>query len=328
MDKPRLFIELKQEQHLELLKRMYQIRFFEEAAGRYYRKGMVKGGIHASIGQEAVAVGICAHLRTNDLITSTHRGHGHHIAKGADLNKLMAEILGKEEGYCKGRGGSMHVAAFDIGSLGAFPVVAAGVPSAVGAGLSIRLQKDDRIAVSFFGDGALGQGTIYECMNLAAIWKLPVVFVCENNRFAVSTDCSTSIAIEDFAKMAESHGLKAYQVDGQDLEKVHDTMFRAVDYLKAEEQPVFIQADTFRFEGHYFGEPEVNRDKDQIRQMRESQDPIERFVFWLQDRYEDDIIERIDRVKQDAFDDIESACGFAENGSDPAPETYAEYIYA
>ena len=222
----------------------------------------------------------------------------------------------------------MHVAAFDVGSLGAFPIVAAGAPSAVGAGLSIRLQKQDTIAVSFFGDGALGQGTIYESMNLAAIWKLPVIFVCENNRFAVSTNCSTSIAIDDFAQMAESHGLKAYQVDGQALELVYDTMSRAVDHIRAERQPVFIQADTFRFEGHYFGEPEVNRDKENIKQMRLNQDPINKFILWLEDRNKQDVLEDVKKVKNEAMIDIESACEFAENGTDPSPEAYAEYIYA
>ena len=326
MDKK--FLDLSESQHLNLLKTMYTIRFFEEAAGRYYRKGMVKGGIHASIGQEAVAVGICAHLRHKDLITSTHRGHGHHIAKGADLNKLMAEILGKEEGYCKGRGGSMHVAAFDVGSLGAFPIVAAGVPSAVGAALSISLKKDDSVVVSFFGDGALGQGTLYESINLAAIWNLAVIFVCENNRFAVSTDCSTSIAVDDFALMAESHGLKAYQVDGQELEIVYNTMSEAIDAIKKEGGPVFIQADTFRFEGHYFGEPEVNRDKDKIKQMRQEQDPIEKYIVWLGEMRKQINPQDIENIKKEAREDIEKACDFAERGTDPLPETYAEYIYA
>lgn len=323
-----LFNVLQKQDHLGLLKKMYLIRLFEDAAGGYYRKGLVKGGIHASIGQEAVAVGVCAHLAKEDLITSTHRGHGHHIAKGAELNKLMAEILGKEEGYCKGRGGSMHVAAFDVGSLGAFPIVAAGVPSAVGAGLSTVLQKKDRIVVSFFGDGALGQGTVYECLNMAAVWHLPVVFVCENNQYAVSTGCATSLAVDDFAKMAESHGLVSLKTDGQDLEQVYNCMAEAVRQLKERNLPVFVQAETYRFEGHYFGEPEVNRDKEKVRLVRETRDPLKIYASWLQARFGEDISGEIETTMIEAKQEIDAACLFAESGSDPAAESYAEYVYA
>jgi TPP-dependent pyruvate/acetoin dehydrogenase alpha subunit len=325
---PNRFLDLSQTQHLNLLRQLYTIRFFEEAAGRYYRKGMVKGGIHASIGQEAVAAGVCGHLSREDIITSTHRGHGHHIAKGADLDRLMAEILGKESGYCKGRGGSMHVASFDVGSLGAFPIVAAGLPSAVGAGLSAVLQKREQVVAAFFGDGALGQGTLYESLNLAAVWQLPVVFVCENNQYAVSTNCSTTLAMDDFAGMARSHGLPALKTDGQQVSAVFDTMAQALDILQEDHMPVFIQADTYRFEGHYFGEPEVNRDRDEVQKIRETRDPISLYRQWLKTQYGEAISTAIQQQEEAAQKAVDDACAFAEKSKDPDPENYAEFVYA
>ena len=322
------FKELGVKRHIELLGSMFLIRFFEEAAGQFYRKGMVKGGIHASIGQEAVAVGVCANLSKKDYITSTHRGHGHHIAKGANVNKLMAEILGKESGYCKGRGGSMHVAAFDVGSLGAFPIVAAGVPSAVGAALSTTLRGEDNLVVAFFGDGALGQGTIYECMNMAAIWGLPLIFVCENNQYAVSTNCSTSLAITNIAEMAASHGLDSIKVDGQHLEQVYDGMANALDIVKNKKKPVFIQAETYRFEGHYFGEPEVNRDKEEVKRIRASRDPINLFITWLENKYGEPIKDEINDCEMQTKRMIDDACEFAQMEKEPEPDTFEEYIYA
>lgn len=322
------FSDLQKEEHLQLLTEMYLIRYFEEAAGQFYRKGLVKGGIHASIGQEAVAVGVCANLNSNDLITSTHRGHGHHIAKGADIKKLMAEILGKESGYCKGRGGSMHVAAFDVGSLGAFPIVAGGVPSAVGAGLSAVLHGSDSIVVSFFGDGALGQGTVYECFNLAAIWKLPLIFVCENNQYAVSTRSDSVLALKDFSTLAETHGLIALKVNGQNLNEVYDCMVQAKKLLEEKENPIFIQAETYRFEGHYFGEPEVNRDKELLKKVRAMEDPIDHFQQWLTGHYGEDLKEELKVCQLKARKEIDLACQYAVNEKEPAADTAKEYVYA
>ncbi len=314
---------------LETLQHMYgtmwRIRRFEEAAGALYRAGRLKGGVHASIGQEAVATGVCFALEANDLITSTHRGHGHHIAKGADLNRLMAEILGREAGYNRGRGGSMHVAAFDVGSLGAFPVVAAGVPVAVGAALSAQMQGLKRVVAAFFGDGAIGQGTLHESLNLAAAWRLPVVFVCENNQFAVSTRCAESIAIQQRAPWIEAYGIAAWSVDGQDVEAVYETAGQAVSHARAGKGPAFIEAHTYRFEGHYFGEPQVYRTREEVEAERQGRDPIRLLRDKLLASGADEAA--LQALEQAAASAVDQAVAFAEASPSPDPDTFADYVY-
>ncbi|MEJ2708789.1 MAG: thiamine pyrophosphate-dependent dehydrogenase E1 component subunit alpha [Anaerolineales bacterium] len=320
-------LNIQQQDALEMYRKMHRIRFFELAAGKLYQKGQVKGGIHAYIGQEAVAVGVCANLRAEDIITSTHRGHGHHIAKGAALNRLMAEVLGKETGYCHGRGGSMHVAAFEVGSLGAFPIVASGVPSAVGAALSGRLFGRDIVVVAFFGDGALAQGTLHESLNLAAIWNLPVIFVCENNRYAVSTRVETSVAFKDLRLLAEAYGMAGEQVDGQNLPRVYAAAQRAVERGRAGQGPSLIHALTYRFEGHYFGEPQIYRTREEVQQAREAMDPIPIFQDYL---IEHNLArpEELEAIRDQAEQQVETALEFAENSPDPKPEEYDRYVYA
>lgn len=313
----------------ETLKQMYEtmwrIRRFEEAAGALYRAGRVKGGIHASIGQEAVATGVCFALRPDDFITSTHRGHGHHVAKGADLNRLMAELLGRETGYNRGRGGSMHVAAFDVGSLGAFPVVAAGVPVAVGAALSMKMQGLDRVVVAFFGDGAMAQGALHESLNLAAVWKAPVVFVCENNQFAVSTRQEESLAVRDKVRWVENYGISAWSIDGQDVKAVYDVAVHAVSHARAGAGPCFVEAVTYRFEGHYFGEPQVYRAREEVNAKRLHHDPLK----LLHDRLLTEGVaeDELAALEQAAATAVEKALAFAEDGPAPAPETFADYVY-
>ena len=315
---------------IELLKRMaetmWRIRLFEEAAGAYYRAGRLKGGIHASIGQEAVATGVCFALRPDDLITSTHRGHGHHIAKGADLNRLLAELMGRETGYNRGRGGSMHVAAFEVGSLGAFPVVAAGVPVAVGAALSAKMRGLDRVVVAFFGDGAVGQGTLHESLNLAAVWALPVVFVCENNQFAVSMRQDQALAIQDRIQWAAAYGLAAWSIDGQDVEAVYDAATQAASHARGGAGPAFIEANTYRFEGHYFGEAQVYRSREEVSAERLHRDPIKLLADKLLAAGVDQA--ELDALEQAAARAVDEAKAFAEASPDPAPDTFADYVYA
>ncbi|GAB4434605.1 MAG: thiamine pyrophosphate-dependent dehydrogenase E1 component subunit alpha [Anaerolineae bacterium] len=310
----------------QMYETMWRIRHFEEAAGALYRAGRVKGGIHASIGQEAVATGVCFALRPDDLITSTHRGHGHHIAKGADMNRLMAELLGKADGYNRGRGGSMHVAAFDVGSLGAFPVVAAGVPVAVGAALAVRMQGQDRAVVAFFGDGAVAQGALHESINLAALRKVPLVFVCENNQFAVSTRHDAGLAIADKARWAEAYGLPAWTVDGQDVEGVHAVAAEAVGRARDGGGPGFIEAVTYRFEGHYFGEPEVYRSREEVKAQRQQHDPITLLHSRLIEAGADPA--ELDRRKARALQAVEAALAFADASPEPDPATFDDYVYA
>ena len=318
---------LPREQLLGLLRKMYLIRFFEQTAGRFYQKGLVKGGIHPYIGQEAIAVGVCACLRPDDLISSNHRGHGHHIAKGADLNRLMAEVLGKASGYCAGRGGSMHVAAFEVGSLGAYPILASGVPIAVGAALTFHVQQCDRVAVTFFGDGAMAQGTLHESINLAVVWKLPVIFVCEDNQYAVSTHISQTIAFHDFPHLADSYGMDGEDVDGQDLLAVIATTRRAIDRARSHQGPSLIHAQTYRFEGHYFGEPQEYRSREEVQQARQNLDPITRFSNqltangWL-------TASEAQSIQQSARDSVGTAERFAQSSPEPDPEEVGKYVYA
>lgn len=323
----RTFQEIDNEARLDMLKKMYLIRYFEETAGSLYKRGALKGGVHASIGQEAVAVGVCQSLESTDYITSTHRGHGHHIAKGADPGKLMAEVMGKSTGYCAGRGGSMHVAAFDVGSLGAFPVVAAGIPTAVGAALSSKIRNQNSVVISFFGDGAFGQGVIYESFNLAAVWKLPVVFVCENNQYAVSSNVEDTIAIKDFAGLAEKHGLAFTEVDGQDLPSVFNAAVEAVSKTRQGKGPFFFHAKTYRFEGHYIGEPQIYRKREDVDIIRKSDDPISNYSrFLIANHYTDDA--SIQGIEEEAQKSIADALAFAENSPEPDAEEYGDYVYA
>ena len=316
---------------LDILKQMYRtmwtIRRFEETAGKLYQQGLVKGGIHASIGQEGVAVGVCSALRPDDWITSPHRGHGHHIATGADPKRLMAEILGKDTGYCRGRGGSMHVAAFDVGSLGASAIVAAGVPMGVGAALSATMQGLDRVVASFFGDGALGQGTLYESLNLAAVWTLPVIFICENNRYAVSTCVDESIAIKDLPALAAAYGMPGAQVDGSDAPAVYEATVEAAERARSGAGPSFIECQTYRFEGHYFGEPQVYRTREEVEEARRSRDPIARMGAVLETGYGVGA-EELQALEAEASKAAEEAREFAQRSPDPLPQAYKEYVYA
>ena len=315
------------EQLLDLLRKMYVIRYFEQAAGLMYQKGMVKGGVHPYSGQEAVAVGVCACLRSTDLITSNHRGHGHHIAKGADINRLMAELLGKSSGYCAGRGGSMHVAAFDVGSLGAYPILASGVPIAVGAALSGCQLGRDYVVVSFFGEGALAHGTLHEAMNMAVIWKLPVLFVCENNQYAVSTHVSQTIAFKHILTLADAYQIPGHDVDGQDIFAVMEATSLAVDHARHGGGPSLLHARTYRFEGHYFGEPQIYRRKEEIQEARQSIDPIKLMCARL---FERGLLTQLEAetIEHSAQESVEAARIFAEASPEPDPEEYDRYVYA
>jgi TPP-dependent pyruvate/acetoin dehydrogenase alpha subunit len=306
---------------------MYQIRYFEQAAGRLYQKGQVKGGVHPYIGQEAIAVGISAHLRKEDLITSTHRGHGHHIAKGADLNRLMAEVIGKETGYCKGRGGSMHVAAFDVGSLGAFPINASGVPVAVGAAFSAVQQEKDIVVAAYFGEGALAQGTLHESINIASVWNLPVIFVCENNHYAVSTPSEMTVSYQDMKAFAEVHGMWGEDINGQNIIEVYEAAGEGIKRARAGKGPGFIHARTYRFEGHYFGEPQIYRSREEVQEAQETLDPIRIFLEYL---FNHQLMGKneADEIDRQAQADIQKALTFAEESPEPPPEGYGNYVYA
>lgn len=309
-----------------MFRTMLAIRHFDTAAGDLFLRGQVKGSIHSYIGQEAIAVGVCAVLRPDDWITSTHRGHGHTIAKGGDLKRIMAEILGKETGYCGGRGGSMHVTAADNGNLGALPIVASGLPIGVGAALSARMRGEDKVVACFFGEGGTGQGTYHEAVNLAAIWKLPVVFVCENNAYAVSTHVCEAVPVADLADRAKAYGIPGINVDGNDVLAVYEVTQTAVARARQGEGPSLVACHTYRLEGHYVGEPRVYRSREEETDARKK-DPLPHFRAWLVDHGV------LTAAEADALDDelkhaVTDAIAFAKASPEPPAERVMEWVYA
>lgn len=305
---------------------MLKIRHFEEKVYELYGQNLVPGTIHLYVGQEAVAVGVCANLRKEDYITSTHRGHGHCIAKGADLRKIMAEILGKKTGYCKGKGGSMHIADFSIGMLGATAVVGAGIPIAVGAGLSIKLRGTDQVVACFFGEGASNQGTFHEGINLAATWSLPVVFVCENNLYAMGTKQSIVMKIENVADRAAAYGIPGVTVDGNDVLVVYEAAWKAVNRARCGEGPTLIECKTYRHKGHSRFDPATYRPKEEVEEWLK-RDPLPRLRAKL---LEMGLLteQEAKNLEQEIISAVEEAVKFAMESPYPAPEEALENIYA
>ncbi|MFZ0965647.1 MAG: pyruvate dehydrogenase (acetyl-transferring) E1 component subunit alpha [Candidatus Bathyarchaeia archaeon] len=317
---------LSKEKLVGMLSKMLEIRFFEEKVFGLYAQNLVPGTIHLYLGEEAVAVGVCTALNKDDYITSTHRGHGHCIAKGADLNRTMAEILGKKTGYCKGKGGSMHIADFSISMLGATAVVGAGLPIAVGAGLSVKLRRTDHVVACFFGEGASNQGTFHESINMASIWKLPVIFVCENNLYAMGTRQSTVMAIENVADRAGAYGIPGVVVDGNDVLAVYEATQRAVERARKGEGPTLIECKTYRHKGHSRVDPAKYRPKEEVEEWL-AKDPIKRFKEKLLQT--NTLTEaEIQQIEKEVSAEIEEAVKFAMESPYPAPEEALEDVYA
>jgi TPP-dependent pyruvate/acetoin dehydrogenase alpha subunit len=262
---------------------MWRIRRFEEAVDDLFARGLMHGTMHLSIGQEGSATGAVFALDETDAITSTHRGHGHCIAKGADLTRMMAELLAKETGYCRGRGGSMHIADVATGNLGANGIVAGGIPIAVGAALAHQLKGSQSVVLSFFGDGAANEGAFHEAVNLAAIWKLPVVFLCENNKYGMSFSTERSFAIEHIAERAAGYGIPGVTVDGNDVEAVHEATSEAVARARSGAGATLVEAETYRWKGHSKSDKNLYRTREEIAQWREL-DPIARFEALVVER--------------------------------------------
>ncbi len=260
---------LDKETLLGMYERMVQIRTFEDAAGKNFADGLVPGFVHLYAGEEGVAVGVCAHLTDRDYITSTHRGHGHCIAKGVDIPGMVAELMGKATGICKGKGGSMHIADVDKGMLGANGIVGGGLPLACGAALTAKTLGTGGVAVCFFGDGAANQGTFHEALNLAAIWKLPAVFVCENNGYAESTPVSYHCSASDVANRAAAYEMPGVVVDGLDLFSVYEAAGEAIARARRGEGPTLIEAKTYRYYGHFQGDAITYRTADEVTKYKE-----------------------------------------------------------
>jgi len=260
---------------IEMFRKMLEIRYFEETIEKLFFKNLIGGSVHSCVGQEAVAVGICSALQAEDYIISTHRGHGHCIAKGGRPEKIMAEILGKEAGYCKGKGGSMHVSDMGTRNLGANGIVGAGIPIASGAGLALQMKGGGNVVACFFGDGAANTGAFHEGINLAAIWKLPVLFVCENNCYAVSIPTCKSFGIPNISLRADSYGIPGITVDGMDVLAVHKAASQAALRARSGEGPSLIECSTYRFKGHFIGDPGQYRPAGEVLEWQKK-DSIER----------------------------------------------------
>jgi TPP-dependent pyruvate/acetoin dehydrogenase alpha subunit len=314
---------LPREQLVAFLGEMQLIRRFEEKVTERFRAGDLAGFLHACIGQEAVAVGVCRALEDGDVIGSTHRAHGHVLANGTPPNEVMAELYGKLEGCSHGYGGSMHLYDVERGNMGANAVVAGGLPGMVGAALAFKMRGERRVAVAFFGDGATNSGAFHESLNLAQLWQVPVVFVCENNRWAESTPQSQHQPIEDLTVRAVAHGMDAAKVDGQDVEAVHLATVDALVHARAGHGPVFLLCETERLTGHYIGDAQLYRDKQELLTLQETRDPIQN----LRERLElgDEEWAQLDR---DARGVVDAALEFALAGTDPTPSDALAYVYA
>jgi pyruvate dehydrogenase E1 component alpha subunit len=316
------------ERWLHFYRQMLKIRLFEEEVNQLYLGAKMPGLAHLYIGQEAVAVGVCEALRRDDYITSTYRGHGHCIAKGAALDKMFAELLGKEAGYCRGKGGSMHIADQDSGNLGANAIVGGSAGIATGAALSAKMRGTEQIAVCFFGDGALGQGLLYESMNMASLWRLPVIYVCENNQYNEYTHYSETTAGEVTGR-AQAFGLHAESIDGQDIKIVHATALKLTERARRGGAPAFLQCHTYRFRGHHVGDVDraYYRSKKEEEEWKTRRDPVKLLAQWLaESRLADEKL--LSQIETEVSKEIKDAAQSALNAPYPPVEEVNQHVYA
>jgi pyruvate dehydrogenase E1 component alpha subunit len=314
------------DQMLAMLRTMLLIRAFEEKADELFALGRVHGTMHLGIGQEAVPAGVCAALRHEDYILSTHRGHGHCLAKGADVRLMMAEFLGKETGYCRGRGGSMHIADVGSGNLGANGIVAGGLPISTGVGLSIQLRKTDQVCVAFFGEGAANEGAFHESLNLAAVWALPVVYACENNQYAMSMPAHRAMAVATVAERAAAYGMPGVRVDGMDAAAVHAAAVEAVARARRGDGPSLVECLTYRYKGHSKSDRQRYRTREEVESWR-ARDPIARLRGRLAS--EGVLTEAAAaRLEAEARRAVDDALRFAEESPEPDPATLLDGVTA
>ena len=316
---------IEKERALLIYRNMNRIRSFELKALALFEANKLRGSVHLYVGEEAVAATVCSHLRDEDYIASTHRGHGHCIAKGAQLDRAMAELMGKATGYCKGRSGSMHIADFTKGNLGANAIVGGGIPIAVGAGLASKLQKNGRVSVSFFGDGASNEGTFHESLNLASVWKLPVIFVCENNLYGISVPSWQSTSVKDISVRGMGYDMPGITVDGNDVEAIDAAFKAAYDRAVAGEGPTLIECKTYRWMGHWTGDPQPYRTREEVEEWKQKC-PIK--------RYREKLIaqglataEELDAIEKAALQEADDAAEFALNSPEPDPATLLDDVF-
>jgi acetoin:2,6-dichlorophenolindophenol oxidoreductase subunit alpha len=327
-DQPKTSAGVTIEKWLRMYRRMQMIRLFEEQVNELYTRALMPGLAHLYTGEEAVAVGICEALHTDDYITSTHRGHGHCVAKGASPDRMFAELLGKEAGYCRGKGGSMHIADPATGNLGANAIVAGSAGIATGAAFSAKHAGKGQVAVCFFGEGALGQGVVYEVMNLAALWKLPVIYVCENNLYTEYTHFTETTAGDILAR-GTAFGVPSESVDGQDVRAVHSVASRLVDRARQGDGPSFLLCNTYRYSGHHVGDinREYYRSKQEEQEWKTKRDPLKLFSDWLTGEKLSDAA-TLDRIESEVRAEMQAAVDFAIAAPYPSPEEAEQDVYA
>lgn len=319
-------MELTKDQLLGFYRTMTRIRTFEMKATELFAAGRIPGFVHIYAGEEAVATGVCATLTDKDYITSTHRGHGHLIAKGGKLDLMMAELFGKATGYCNGKGGSMHIADVDLGILGANGIVGAGLPISTGAAFACKYKKTDAVAVCFFGDGASNRGTFHESINMASIWKLPVVYVCENNMYGISFSQRNSMNVVDISERAAGYGIPGVTVDGNDVVAVYEAATEGIGRARKKEGPSLIECKTWRHQGHFEGDPCVYKEPEE-QEAWLKKDPIPQLagrLIELKYATQGDL----DRIKADAEAEVEAAVRFAQQSPEPSPDTVLTDVYA
>ncbi|NMB62758.1 MAG: thiamine pyrophosphate-dependent dehydrogenase E1 component subunit alpha [Chloroflexi bacterium] len=314
--------EIAPEEAKHLLYLMVLTRAFEENAEEMYALGKVHGTMHLSIGQEAIAAGASSAITRNDYLLNTHRGHGHFLAWGGDLKRMMSEFLGKENGYCRGRGGSMHIADVESNNLGANGIVAGNLPIAVGVGLSIKIRKTNQVALTLFGDGAANEGAFHESLNMASIWNLPVIYLCENNLYAMSTPFDQAFKIEEISQRAIAYGIKGLTVDGNDVFAVHKAVREAAERARKGDGPTLIEAITYRWRGHSKSDRQAYRTREEVKAWMEK-DPIPRFAakIGVDDK-------EMEKIKEQVKQDIQKAVEFAEASPEPDVSTILEGVYA
>jgi pyruvate dehydrogenase E1 component alpha subunit len=318
-------MSLTNEKMIEMYSNMVQIRLFEERVAELFGAGKIPGFVHLYVGEEAVATGVCASLRPTDYITSTHRGHGHLISKGGDIKLMMAELFGKKTGYCKGKGGSMHIADVELGILGANGIVGGGPPLAAGAALAAQYQGRDDIAVCFFGDGASNQGTTHEAMNLASCWKLPVVFVNENNLYGISSCTLNSMCVADIADRASAYDMPGVVVDGNDVMAVYEAAQEGINRARKGEGPCLIECKTYRHRGHFEGDPCAYRNDDELNEWKDK-DPLPRFESKL---LEMDVLtpDKVSDIRGSIENALAEAVTYAEQSPFPEADEILEDVY-
>ncbi len=324
---PKAFASLSKKDKMDLFRTMFRIRTFETNVEKLFLAGQIPGFVHLYIGEEAVGTGVIANLRKDDYITSTHRGHGHVLAKGADASRAMAELFGKKTGYCKGKGGSMHIADFSVGMLGANGIVGGGYNIAAGAAMSIQIRKTDQVAVCFFGDGASNRGTFHEAMNWSAVFKLPVIFVNENNQYASTTPSKYGVSVANVSDRAAAYGIPGIGCDGNNVTEVYEAAKWCIERARAGEGPSLLEAKTYRIKGHFVGDPEKYRQKAEVKEWIEKHDPIKQYrELLLKEKISTD--KAFSEIEKEEEKNIADAIEFAEKSDYPDPEDAMDDLFS